>query len=69
MLQLRQRSCETVLNRGHAAVSMDQLFLQSCDITELRHLPQDGAKVLQRLPDLTRIVQHHLHPESGFRTS
>lgn len=52
MLQLRQRSCEAVLNVGHLAICFDQLFLESCDITNLRHFLQDRAEALQCVSDL-----------------
>lgn len=58
--QVGQRSSEAVLNVGHLLIGFQQLFLESRDVANLRHLLQDGAEALQSLPDLCRVIQHHL---------
>ena len=61
MLQLSKRSGETVFDSGHLAICFVQLFLESCDVTNLWHFAQDWAKVQQGGLDLSCIIQHNLH--------
>lgn len=41
VLQLRQRSSETVLDFGHLSIGVQQLLLQSRDVDEQRHFLQN----------------------------
>lgn len=60
LLQLGQRSRETLLNFGHSAVGAEQLLPESRDMANLRHLLQNGAETLQSGADLCRVVQNPL---------